>query len=253
MNRGKPTFFIRFVKYGYSAEKIKKTLDITPPRAILHITFISEEINMKKITLICLSVLTVVLFALTAVGCGHKHTWTWKTDSNETQHWKVCDECGEGFELKDHVFGEPVHHDADTYYEERTEKYCSTCGYTHVEYVEGTLLGSSYENAAAADFSNNNQLRLKKDITYYIKIAASTKSRAFTVNGNSSLLLVSFEIHADNDEKTLLQEETDRPFGVNPETNVAHSMYNLTRVGGNAIVYLKITPPEDVKVTFSAT
>ncbi len=210
---------------------------------------------MKKITIICLSFLTVVLFSLTAVGCGHKHTWTLKTDKNETQHWKVCDECGEGFEFEDHVFNEPIHYDADTYFEERTEKYCPTCGYNHVEYVEGTLLGTSYENAAVVECSGGQveKLELMKDVTYYIKVKSSTKSRSFNVKGDASLQIVSFEIHADNDEKTLLKEETDIRFGTDPETNVAYAMYSLTRQIGNATVYLKITPTEDIRLTFSAT
>lgn len=209
---------------------------------------------MKKITLICLSVLTVVLFALTAVGCGHKHTWTWKTDKNETQHWKVCDECGEGFEFEDHVFNEPVHYNADTYYEERTEKYCPTCYYTHVEYVEGTLVGTSYENAAVVDCANKPSFNLRENTTYYFKVKGSSSNRFMDASkASGSNLFLSYAIYADNDAKTLLNEIKDEPFGIHIDPkNVSYSATNInSKAGTGSAVYIKITTAEELIIRFS--
>ncbi len=232
-------------------------------------------------------VLATTSIALSATACGNSHEHTWGTfnrngqiiqmdtgvyRSDENNHWKECDECGEAFEVTAHTLGTAEEVKATTYEDGYKQTPCTVCGYKKVEVHEGSMVGKTLATApdVKADYAEMAEIntdlpgiyKLHANTTYYFHFKPAKHrsiecSSTYLIEEDGSKgggVELDFEIlYVEGGKEKLFGTYTDVKVGYFGNTGYSQGFHGKTfeyRLEGFDF-YLKFTTPaQDMMIEF---
>lgn len=131
---------------------------------------------MKKLKIVLVAVLLCVfsLAALAVSGCGHTHKPSSDYGQSHSQHWQVCETCGEEIENT-----KLDHNDSDK------DHKCDDCGYYYgylyrLNQEDDTYSASLYFNTTLSGDIEIPEMFNRKKVTKFIDDCGDTAARKIT-------------------------------------------------------------------------